>query len=82
MADYDSNLIKPVEGLQSIAGLKPAKRREERKRRQQFNQESEQKDEQQMNESVELQDTDNTSGDWAENPENLNSESTGIDYCA
>jgi hypothetical protein len=82
MADYDSNLIKPVEGLQSITGLTPAKRREERKRRQQLDQESEEKDEQQMDESAEEQDMDNPSEDWTENPDNINSENTGIDYCA
>lgn len=81
MADYDSNMIKPVEGLQSITGLTPAKRRQERKRRQQFNKEAEEKDEQLMNESTQ-QDMDNTSEAWTENPENMNSETTGIDYCA
>jgi len=68
MADYNSNMIKPVEGLQSITGLTPAKRREERKRRQQLHQENEEKDEQLMDESFEEQD--------------LNPDSTGIDYCA
>jgi hypothetical protein len=34
MADSDYNMIKPVEGLPNIPGLTPAKRREERKRRQ------------------------------------------------
>ncbi len=81
MADYDSNMIKPVEGLQSITGLTPAKRRQERKRRQQFNKESEEKDEQLINESAE-QDMDNTSEVWTEKPDNMNSETTGIDYCA
>ncbi len=33
MADYDTNLIKPVQGLQNIAGLAPAKRRKDRNRR-------------------------------------------------
>ena len=32
MADSEFNIIKPVEGLQTIQGLAPAKRREERKR--------------------------------------------------
>jgi len=82
MADYDSNMIKPVEGLQSITGLTPAKRREERKRQQQFHQENEDKDEQQMNQSVEQQDMDNPSEVLTENRANLDSDSTGIDYCA
>jgi hypothetical protein len=33
MADNDYNIIRPVEGSQSISSLKPARRREERKRR-------------------------------------------------
>ena len=84
MADYDSNMIKPVEGLQSITGLTPAKRRDERKRRQQFNQESQEKDEQLMNESAEdeEQDMDTPSEGGTENRDNMNSGSTGIDYCA
>ena len=39
MADYDSNLIKPVKGLQNITGLTPTRRREDGKRRQRFHQE-------------------------------------------
>jgi len=39
MADYDSNLIKPVKGLQNITGLTPTRRREGGKRRQQLRQE-------------------------------------------
>ena len=82
MVDYNSNLIKPVEGLQSITGLTSAKRREEKKRRQQFKQESQEKDEQLLNESVEQQDMDNPSEKWTENQDDTDSESTGIDYCA
>jgi hypothetical protein len=82
MADYDSNMIKPVEGLQSITGLTPAKRRDERKRRQQFRQESQEKDEQLVNESAQQQDLDNPTEGGTENRDNMNSGSTGIDYCA
>lgn len=82
MADYNSNMIKPVEGLQSITGLTPAKRRDERKRRQQLQQEDQDKDEQQMNESVEQQDKDDPSEEWTEDRDNMNSGTTGIDYCA
>jgi hypothetical protein len=82
MADYNSNMIKPVEGLQSITGLTPAKRRDERKRKQQFQQESQDKDEQLMNDSAELQDMDNSSEGSAEDRDNMNSGTTGIDYCA
>lgn len=82
MADYNSNMIKPVEGLQSITGLTPAKRRDERKRRQQFQQENQDEDEQLMNESVEQQDKDDPSEGWTEDRGNMNSGTTGIDYCA
>jgi len=34
MADSDYNVIKPVESLQTIQGIAPAKRRQERKQRQ------------------------------------------------
>ncbi len=82
MADYDSNMIKPVEGLQSIAGLTPAKRREERKRRQQLQQENEEEGEQQLNESVDEQDIGNSDQKWTENQSDRNSDSSRIDYCA
>ena len=39
MADHDSNMIRPVAGLQTITGLTPAKRREGSKRRQQLHKE-------------------------------------------
>jgi hypothetical protein len=82
MADYNSNMIKPVEGLQSITGLTPAKRRRERKRRQQLQQENEEKDEQQSNEAFEEQDMEKPDEEWNENRDLLNHDSTGIDYCA
>lgn len=34
MADNDFNIIKPVENLQNVGGVTPAKSREERKKRQ------------------------------------------------
>jgi len=74
MADNDSSIIKPVESLQNIAGLKPTKRREERKRRQNLQQQSNQEPEQEPDESVD-QDTTNKSA------ENENDQNT-IDYCA
>ncbi len=82
MVDYDSNMIKPVEGLQSITGLTPAKRREERKNRQQLRQENKEKDEQQMNEAFEQQDIENPDEKLTENRNVPNPDSAGIDYCA
>ncbi|MDT8299999.1 MAG: hypothetical protein RQ760_00855 [Sedimentisphaerales bacterium] len=82
MADYDSNMIKPVIGLQGITGLTPAKRREGKKRRQQLNQENEEKDEQQTDESFEQQDISKTDEELTENPGGLSPDSTGIDFCA
>jgi len=78
MADNDYKTIKPVESLQNIAGLTPAKRREERKRRQNLptdHKEERESTEGGLNESVE--------------PENHDSELTddendrhSVDYCA
>ncbi len=85
MADYDSNMIKPVEGLQSITGLTPAKRREERKRRRQLHQENEEEGESAkggLDESVDEQDMNNSDQQWTENQSDRNSDNTRIDYCA
>jgi hypothetical protein len=82
MADYDSNMIKPVEGLHSITALTPTKRREERRQQKQFEQKKEEENEQQVNESADVQDMDNQTRNWNEDQDNLNSDSTGIDYCA
>ncbi len=82
MADYDSNMIKPVEGLQSITGLAPAKRREERKRRRQLNQENEEESEQQLDESVDEQDMADSLKEQTEDKSSRNPDDTGIDYCA
>jgi hypothetical protein len=75
MADSDYNIIKPVEGLQNITGLTPARRREERKRRRQLQKEKEQESEQGLNESV---DENNLSSELAEDE----SDRPSIDYCA
>ena len=82
MTDYDTNTIKPVEGLQSITGLTPAKRREERKRRRQLLQENEEEGQQQLDESVEEQDMADSPEKQTENRVNRNPDDTGIDYCA
>ena len=82
MADYDSNMIKPVEGLHSITALTPAKRREERRQKKQFGQKEEEKKEQHVNDPEDKQDINNQSEIWNESQDNLNSDSSGIDYCA
>lgn len=46
MADYDSNIIKPVDNLQNVKGLAPTRRREERSRRQKLNQDNPEQQEQ------------------------------------
>lgn len=82
MANYDSNLIKPLQGLQRIAGLTPAKRREERKRKQQFNRENESEQEEKVNDSDQQLDLDDSADEWTENRGSLNSGNEGIDFCA
>ena len=79
MADKDLNIIKPVNGLQNIAGLTPAKRREERKRRQNLHEKKQKESEQKLNESVDQQDLSN---ELTKNKNGNNPDDTGIDYCA
>ena len=75
MADYDSNLIKPVDSLKNISGLIPVKHREERKRRQQSYHDNNEKDEA-------VQDQEILPEKKSEDESDINSESIGIDYCA
>lgn len=75
MADYDSNMIKPVQSLQNITGLSPAKRREERKHRDQSNQQYRNEEEPAEDKSVEPENENRT--------ENRNGRNKRrIDYCA
>ncbi len=75
MADYDSNIIKPVQSLQNITGLSPAKRREERKHRDQSGQQFWTEEEPSEDKSTESEDENRT-----ENREDRNKRR--IDYCA
>jgi hypothetical protein len=77
MADNDYNIIKPVESMKNVGDITPAKRREERKKRQNSR---EQKDRQRqlagdsLNQSIE----ENINSEIAEEDQNEHS----IDYCA
>ena len=73
MADYDSNLIKPVQSLRNIAGLAPAKRREERGRRRQLPDEAAEYDESPADDETAPQEA-------VENTDDR--DDGGIDYCA
>ena len=64
MADYDSNIIKPVDNLNNITGLSPARRREERSRRQQLNKDNEEQDKQQPNGSLDEQVPEDAGEKW------------------
>lgn len=75
MADYDSNMIKPVNGLKNIAGMAAVKRREERRRRRQLHHENEEEDEAGQGEETPPQEQ---PGDKTD----VNSDGVGIDYCA
>jgi hypothetical protein len=80
MADNDFNIIKPVESLQNIAGLTPARRREERKRRHsQQEQEPQEAVEGELNKSAGNQTAD---GEFTENENGRLPDDTGIDYRA
>lgn len=70
MADYDSNLIRPVEGLKTITGLTPARRREEGKRQKPLREEKDDSTE----------DRETQPEERIENGDDQ--DSGGIDYCA
>jgi hypothetical protein len=59
MADNDSSIIKPVEGMQNIAGLTPARRREQGKQQRDPHEEKSGESEQETNESAGEQDLNN-----------------------
>lgn len=73
MADNNYNMIKPVESLQTIAGLTPVKQREERNR--QKNRKQQDRDHEQTPEEEFEAETENE----ARLPEG---DSNSIDYCA
>jgi len=75
MADYDSNLIKPVDSLKNISGLTPVKHREERKNQRHLQHENNENNEAMQNEETLPE---KKSGEESE----INSDSIGIDYCA
>ena len=74
MANNDYNTIKPVGGLQNIGGLTPAKRREERKRKQNLHEQNQEESEQELNKSTEEE----LNNEIAEDK----GEQHSIDYCA
>jgi hypothetical protein len=75
MTDNDSNTIKPVESLQNIPILTPAKRREQRKHHQQPHRENKEHPDVEQNN---LADEPDGNGEYNENENNENT----IDYCA
>lgn len=75
MPDNDYNIIKPVESLHNIAGLTPAKRREERKRRQNMHAEQNEEAEQELNDSLDQERPD-------KRPVDDENDRHSIDYCA
>ena len=87
MADYDSNMIKPVEGLQNISRLNPTKRREERKPKQQSYGQSKEENESNEEKPNDLFDKSADqesffSEDAKKRNKNLDSDGNGIDFCA
>ena len=76
MADYESNIIKPVDSLQNIVGLAPARRREQRRRRQQLDSDNEKNEQKNENQNIRK--------DLSQGNMNLDDEAGGskIDYCA
>ncbi|MHC4622276.1 MAG: hypothetical protein ACYS4W_00060 [Planctomycetota bacterium] len=75
MPDGDYNTVKPVESLQNITQLTPAKRREERKRRRDSHTKNKQESEHELDRSAQEKDLND---EFAED----NDEQHSIDYCA
>lgn len=76
MADNNYNMVKPVEGLQNIAGLSPTRRRDEREHRQNPSQQQKDNAEQGPNEPVTEEDTNPDTDDDKQDQDHR------IDYCA
>lgn len=75
MPDNSSNIIKPVESLHNVAGLTPAKRRQERKRRQNLRGKHNKQAEQELDDAVDREKPDKT-------PVDDENDRHSIDYCA
>lgn len=67
MAEYDFNMIKPVDGLQNVTSLAPSRRREERRRRKQLKNRDDEKREIINEENKEENINYNSFEDWSEN---------------
>lgn len=74
MTDYDSNLISPVQGLQNLAGIAPAKRRKDGSRRR----ETPEKEQEPNKAAIEDDAMPQERSERADDP----LDNTGIDYCA
>jgi hypothetical protein len=75
MADYDSNIIKPVEGLQNVAGITGARDREQKKRRQHLLDENTENPQRERRKSTDGQNIRNKA-------DKSKSDRDAIDYCA
>jgi hypothetical protein len=85
--DYDSNIIKPVEGLHNISRLNPTKPREERKPKQHSYEQGKEESESNEDKTTDLFDeSKDQDGFFAEGTKkrdkNLDSDDNGIDFCA
>lgn len=75
MDNYDSNMIKPVDGLQNITSLAPARRREQRRKKQNFD--SEKKEHQEKHNDEEI-----TKNQFDESINVNDADDSKIDFCA
>jgi len=80
MVDYESNTIKPVKSLDTIAGLAPSRPRDERKRRQHLQQEQDHDQEQKQEQEPSAEGDGILPGKQPKKDNNQDDD--GIDYCA
>ena len=82
MAENDFNMVKPVESLQNISGLSPAKCSEERKRRQNTSGQKKEDSEQQPAEFIEESELSGESTYGTQDVKNQPQDDAGVDYRA
>ena len=79
MADFNSDIIKPVESLRNVTGISPARRREDRRRREQLNKNSKE-NKQENDNSLEENLGESKSQKWPD--ESKENDNGRIDFCA
>ena len=82
MPDNDYNIIKPVESLQNIGALTPARRRKERKHRQNLHEQNEEERKKEPDESSKKEPNESSRKELNDKIIEDEADRHSIDYCA